>query len=268
MNPFHRHVPPETAVWPDEQRPVAYVQVGDLVEMWVRRGPSDFAACEFCQTVNHQSDARCRTCGSLLPVHEEAEPVDEQAGPAPESAAMHGQAAPPTAARPLGNVMRMALLPPLLLFAGFAGWYQWRLPGTTAPTAIAAAIAAPVPRHAAPKSSRLAAGDLGLSAGEVAIVSGGAAPAAALGEPAAPAQAAAAEGIAPTRTRKVAVRSAAASRAERDPLAACSGSNFFARAICVNSRCADPRSAHLGQCREAIRQRQIDEARRNPNLMG
>ena len=260
MNPFHRLVPPETAVWPAEQRPVAYVQVGDLVEMWVRRGPSDFAACEFCQTVNHQSDARCRTCGSPLPMNDEADP-------APEPAAVRGPAVPPSAASPLTHVMRMALLPPLLLFAGFAGWYQWRLPGTAPPTAIAAVMAAPAPRHAAPGTSRLAAGDLGLSAGEVAIESGRAAPAAAVGEEAAPAQAAAADGNAPTRTRKVAARSAA-SRAERDPLAACSGSNFFARAICINSRCADPRSAHLGQCREAIRQRQIDEARRNPNLMG
>ena len=265
MNPFHRNVLPETAltaVWPAEQRPVAYVQVGDLVEMWVRREPSDFAACEFCQTVNHQSDARCRTCGCPLPVHDETDP-------APEPIAVRGPAAPAAAAKPLTNVMRMALLPPLLLFAGFAGWYQWRLPGTAPPAAIAAAVAAPAPapRHAAPRPSRLAAGDLGLSAGEVALVSRSGPPAVAAGEEAAPAQAAAADGTAPTRPRKVAAQSSA-SRAERNPLAACSGSNFFARAICVNSRCADPRSAHLGQCREAIRQRQIDEARRNPSLMG
>jgi hypothetical protein len=106
-----------------------------------------------------------------------------------------------------------------------------------------------------------------LSEGEVAIVAPSGSSAAAAGAGAPPAQAAAADGSAPTRTRKVAAQTAP-SRAERDPLAACSGSNFFARAICVNSRCADPRSAHLGQCREAIRQRQIDEARRNPNLMG
>lgn len=261
MNPFHRHVLPETAVWPAERRPDAYVQVGDLVEMWVRGAPSDFAACEFCQTVNHQSDARCRTCGGPLPVHDEADP-------APEPTGALGPAAPTTAARPLTNVMRMALLPPLLLFVAFAGWYQWRVPGAAPRAALAAAVAAPAPPpHAAAKPSRLPAGDLGLSEGEVAIVAPSGSSAAAAGAGAPPAQAAAADGSAPTRTRKVAAQTAP-SRAERDPLAACSGSNFFARAICVNSRCADPRSAHLGQCREAIRQRQIDEARRNPNLMG
>ncbi|HET7836676.1 MAG TPA: hypothetical protein VFL43_12740 [Variovorax sp.] len=260
MNPFHRHIVPETAVWPAVQRPVAYVQVGDLVEMWVRRAPSDFATCEFCQTVNHQSDARCRTCGCPLPVGDEADP-------APEPCAVRQRAAPAPAVKSLTNVMRLALLPPLLLFVGFAGWYQSRLPGTSPQAAVAAAVAAPVPPRAAHEPSRLAAGDLGLSAGEVAIVSHSRSPAALADEEAEPAQAVAAESSAPTRTRKVAVQSAAV-RAERNPLAACSGSNFFARAICVNSRCADPRSAHLGQCREAIRQRQIDEARRNPSLMG
>ena len=264
MNPFHRHIVPETAVWPAVQRPVAYVQVGDLVEMWVRRAPSDFATCEFCQTVNHQSDARCRTCGCPLPVGDEADP-------APEPRAVRQRAAPAPAVKSLTNVMRLALLPPLLLFVGFAGWYQSRLPGTAphVAVAVAATVPAAAPSHAAPKRkpSRLAAGDLGLSEGEVAIVSGSGSPATLADEEAEPARAVAAESNAPTRTRKVAVQSAAV-RAERNPLAACSGSNFFARAICVNSRCADPRSAHLGQCREAIRQRQIDEARRNPSLMG
>ncbi|MES1265760.1 MAG: hypothetical protein ABUU24_08940, partial [Variovorax sp.] len=225
-----------------------------------------FATCEFCQTVNHQSDARCRTCGCPLPVRDEADP-------APEPRAVRQRAAPAPAVKSLTNVMRLALLPPLLLFVGFAGWYQARLPGTAPQAAVAAAVAAPAPPHAAakpkpkPKPSRLAAGDLGLSEGEVAIVSGSGSPAALADEEAEPSQAVAAESNAPTRTRKVATQSAAV-RAGRNPLAACSGSNFFARAICVNSRCADPRSAHLGQCREAIRQRQIDEARRNPSLMG
>ena len=154
---------------------IAYVQVGDLVEMWVRRAPSDFAACEFCQTVNHQSDARCRTCGSPLPVHDEADP-------APEPTGARGPAAPTTAARPLTNVMRMALLPPLLLFVAFAGWYQWRVPGAAPRAALAAAVAAPAPPpHAAAKPSRLPAGDLGLSEGEVAIVAPSGSSAAAAG---------------------------------------------------------------------------------------
>jgi hypothetical protein len=57
-------------------------------------------------------------------------------------------------------------------------------------------------------------------------------------------------------------------RRSEDPVAGCSGGNFFSRAICVNSRCADPKAARLGACREAVRQRRIDEARRNPTLVG
>lgn len=261
MNPFHRRALPETGVWPAIPRPVAYVQVGDLVEMWVRRESSDFAACEFCQSVNHQSDARCRTCGCALPAADEAD-VDTALKPA--AARERTPSASP--AKSLANVMRLALLPPLLLFVGFAGWYQWRQPVAAPRAAVAATVPASPTPDAPAKPSRLAAGDLGLSEGEVAIASHGGATAAATNEEVEPAQAAAADGSPPTRPKKVATQSAAGP--DRDPLAACSGSNFFARAICINSRCADPKSAHLGQCREAIRQRQIDEARRNPSLMG
>lgn len=267
MKLFHRYLAPEASVWPARQRAIAYVQLGDLVEMWVHRKQARFAACEFCQTVNHQSDGRCHTCGSALPVRDEAEP---DLGMSTSREKARGKARP-SAARSLGNVMRLATLPPLMLFVGFVAWYQMRESAAERPAVTATAPAAPRTRVQAVRAPpTLAPGDLGLSAGEVLLPSPQAAsviekqPEA----EAVPATATAVQtdnGPAPKARRAAAQASA---RQDPDPLAACGNSNFFARAICVNSRCADPKTAHLGQCREAIRQRQIDEARRNPSLMG
>jgi hypothetical protein len=51
-------------------------------------------------------------------------------------------------------------------------------------------------------------------------------------------------------------------------VAACVGLNFVARAVCINNRCAERRAGRRAECREAVRQRQIDEAHRNPMLLG
>jgi hypothetical protein len=52
------------------------------------------------------------------------------------------------------------------------------------------------------------------------------------------------------------------------PVASCGGLNFFSRAVCVNNVCAQPGMSRSGQCVDAVRQRRLDEARRNPTLMG
>jgi hypothetical protein len=71
----------------------------------------------------------------------------------------------------------------------------------------------------------------------------------------------------PSSTRKASSHPGAV-RATSDPLAACRSQGFFARAICINTRCAAPGASRFGQCRQALRQRKIDEARRNPTLVG
>jgi len=263
MNLFRTPPPPDTAAtWPARTRSIAYVQVGDLVEMWVRRKQAGFAACEFCQTVIHLSDGRCHICGGAVPARDEPEP-------GATALAAQARAARPSSTTSLGNVMRLAILPPLLLFAVFAAWYQLRAPAAVpraipslAPAASQAKLARPDPmRGHGPLV------DLGLGEGETALSSSQSAAVSATDADADLAPASPAErSTPPSKTRKAAVQ--ASVRPEQDPLAACSNSNFFSRAICVNTVCADPKTAHLGQCRDAIRQRQIDEARRNPNLMG
>lgn len=52
------------------------------------------------------------------------------------------------------------------------------------------------------------------------------------------------------------------------PLAQCAGLNFILRAVCTNNRCAQPSARRSQQCAEPLRQRRIDEARRNPLLLG
>lgn len=44
--------------------------------------------------------------------------------------------------------------------------------------------------------------------------------------------------------------------------------NFVSRAVCINNRCAQRSTRHSVQCADAVRQRRIDEARRNPTLIG
>jgi hypothetical protein len=52
------------------------------------------------------------------------------------------------------------------------------------------------------------------------------------------------------------------------PLAQCTGLNFILRAVCTNNRCAQPSARRSQQCAEPLRQRRLDEARRNPLLLG
>ena len=51
-------------------------------------------------------------------------------------------------------------------------------------------------------------------------------------------------------------------------LASCGSLNFISRAICMNNACAQPALGRSRSCADAVRQRRIDEARRNPMLMG
>jgi hypothetical protein len=234
------------------------VQVGDLVEMWVRREPSDFAACEFCQTVNHRSDARCHTCGCPLPVRDDAEL-------APEPPVVREQAAPVSAVKSLTNVMRLALLPPLLLFVGLwpAGTNRERRARRRSPRS-------PRPsrprRIRTPQRTRAAgAGDLGLSEGEWRSCRAAAASSAAHEE-------------AEPHGRRPREQHADANAEVADPV----GSRpRWSETPGRLQRQQLLRPCHLrqqpmrgsqerasDQCREAIRQRQIDEARRNPSLMG
>ena len=88
--------------------------------------------------------------------------------------------------------------------------------------------------------------------------------------PPVPVRTASATGV--TRTPLAATRIAATARG-RDrgtwaQLASCGSLNFISRAICMNNACAQPALGRSRSCADAVRQRRIDEARRNPMLMG
>ncbi|SDD25000.1 hypothetical protein SAMN05444679_1095 [Variovorax sp. CF079] len=54
----------------------------------------------------------------------------------------------------------------------------------------------------------------------------------------------------------------------RGPSAKCTGLSFVFRAVCMNYACAQPSARRSLQCVEPLRQRRLDEARRNPLLLG
>lgn len=101
--------------WPVKARAVAYIQVGDLVEMLFHNKASAFAACEFCRTANHKCAARCRICGSMLPERGDEDRRDPVMPSARDTSLM-------SEARSLANALLLVLVPALLLFGGLAGW--------------------------------------------------------------------------------------------------------------------------------------------------
>lgn len=266
---FRTRAMPETFTWPPRPGGIAFVQVGDLVEMLLHSKKTLFATCEFCQSVNHLSDARCRTCGGALPPRDELDTRPAEPGAVDQSG-------PSSEARSLRNVMQLALLPPLLLFAAFAAWHASRAAPAPQPGAAATRLyAQPKAVQAAPRvaaaRTRTTPVEPGLSLGpnEVLLSSARAAtPPVANAFDSAASEPLLAPADVPPASRSRKATATASARPGRDPLADCNASNFFARAICINTRCAEPKTAQLGQCREAIRQRRIDEARRNPSLMG
>jgi hypothetical protein len=265
------------AKWPATVQAVAYAQVGDFFKMFVQHRESDFVACEFCRTMNSLDAVRCATCGgSLTP------PSDEAPSPDPVKPARNSF----SDARALRSVLTMVLIPPLLLFIGFAAWHQLQFenhePAATLARAVPSSAASANPIAVVSPQQKIVA-DL-LASRNTTV---GPEPVRGVALPATPPEVQAqapeqeasdrasivwvpvpptrAAKSAPGRTKEAAVASA---RHGQNFLAECSTRSFLARAVCINNRCAEPGAARLGQCREAVRQRRIDEARRNPMLMG
>jgi hypothetical protein len=241
---------------------VAYVEISDYLGMIFHRSVAA-ASCPSCHTVNRGRVTRCRACGEAMP-----SAVDEQIeAPLPRDTV--GKADFSTS-RPLPNVLLLVLTPALLLSAAFGVWQMSRAGSKTVSEPATLAQAHPV----APRVPLAALGlrkqlqEIAMNAPEISRGETNVAPWPE--EPAAQSDdnsGAALAAPSTSSTRKVSSHP----RAERitsDPLAACRSQGFFARAICINARCAEPGASRFGQCRQALRQRKIDEARRNPTLMG
>jgi len=278
-------VTPANSIWSAATPSVAYAQLGDLVEIMLHPKDSIFATCGFCQTLNRKGARRCRACGgSLLPSDEseslmEADETDhEQSGD--QAATQRNFFDKPefiSDLPALRSMLLLVLVPPVLMFLGFIAWNKLRVSDAgpmglpdrssiesvfTAPNATAPAMLPVTPRdepsrHAQPRSeSRKPERDAGAE-----IPAAGGATVAEIDADHDVQKAL------PVRPRPVPSHPAARIQ-QGSPIAACSGYAFIARAVCVNRNCAQPRAAQHAECREANRQRRIDESRRNPVLMG
>jgi hypothetical protein len=268
------HATPLTSVWPPTpQRAVSFIQVSDFMSILLHTA-SDLAPCEFCRTLNAKGVGRCRVCGGTLPAPREEETAGEVEGKGRRTA-------PFSDARSLADALVLVLVPALLLFAVFGAWYLPRSQAPVVTREAPALVSAPAAADAAPQASattelrrRIRAdvlnsgetGDLGtleVESGTPALAPLPLARADAIGaRPSAPVS------LPAPRSEANRPVSRAPARARQNPLAVCEAANFLARSICVNNRCAEPGAARLHQCREVLRQRRIDEGRRNPMLMG
>lgn len=253
------------AVWPESvSQADVYVQVGDVVSLMLNRRGVAFGTCEFCQTVNHGGALRCRTCGGTLTSSHEEEDAAAPVG-RPEPATPH-ERRDASDARALCSALLLVLVPSLLLFTAFASWHQIRTAAKPPPQASATVTLQGSQNAWSQPLNGLAAHDrhtMGRAASSPSRL-----------QPIAHESSESTAGTAlqttskPSSSRPKATSSTSGRRGERDPLAACSGRHFIARAVCVNNQCAEPRMGQLPQCKEALRQRRIDESRRNPTLMG
>lgn len=257
---------PSAAVsgWPAmPEEPVAYVQVSDYLGLLLRRTDTVGPTCPSCHTVNRGRALHCRACGESMP-----STIDDQV----ENLLAHhaSEKTDDPDASALGNVLRLALVPSLVLFAAFVAWYATRMESRVRFEPSAMALSTPA-ATVVPQSAQVTQGDRARLAtfdsrthnGETKIQPGRDEPQVKNDdEPVA--QPSAASTFSPRKSRRP-LRAAALNP---DPLAACRSRNFLARAVCVNARCAEPRAARWSECREALRQRRIDEARRNPTLVG
>jgi hypothetical protein len=248
---------------------IAYGQLGILLELLWRGEETIFAKCDFCQTLNHRFALRCDACSGKLPAAYGAARSLAQDAPTARWTPRGRPAG--RSAREMANVLVWVLAMPVLLFVGFVLWQQAWMKGAHTVSSPAESVATTV--DAAPSASLPGAVAPLIVADPQALEAEGAPDrtreAAASSRPAR--QAEAREPVAAARrpsARHDRLPAVAAWRPESDPTAACEGRMFFLRAICLNQRCAEPENARHPRCVAVVRQRLIDEARRNPTLVG
>ncbi|MEJ7687450.1 MAG: hypothetical protein WKG52_10890 [Variovorax sp.] len=205
---------------------------------WLIGGERPVAVCGFCRTVNRDSARFCKACDGKLPAFYAANqrPVGE---PAEE-----GSATPAARSRLLPLLALAAAV--LALFA--AGWF-WNEHRTAMALQEQAAPSLPLVMAPAPAQATAVlplAAPLGPSDAALVDVRVD------LSEP----------DPRPQSARRA--RVSGVGPASDGPLARCAGLNFFSRAICMNDSCAVRANGRHPQCADVVRQRRIDEARRNP----
>ncbi|SEB15457.1 hypothetical protein SAMN05444680_11012 [Variovorax sp. YR216] len=273
-------VTPANSIWSTAAPSVAYAQLGDLVEILLHPKEAVFATCGFCQTLNRRGAARCRACGGSFLAADETD--DEPSGETTATDRKSFERPEFSDLPALRSMLLLVLVPPILMFLGFFAWNKLRV-----------SEAGPVglPQHSSIESV-FPAPNASASATPLAIPQGEHARHAQAKSDTHPSVERDARSETPATVDGTNIANIAEIDAERDiqktvpvrprptpshqalpvqqggPLAACSGYSFIARAVCVNRSCAQPRAAQHAECREANRQRRIDESRRNPVLAG
>jgi hypothetical protein len=242
------------------------IAFGDLLDLARWRSQSPRSVCEACQTINLGSRRYCKGCTGRLPAYYA---TSENA--ALQQAARQGLVATQARRKPLVSGCMGAFLIAVATIAGLPLIESSPTNATTeravlqplAPIALQEQVAVPVTVQpeptihaaveAAPEPQSSAAEEE-----EEAIVAD--------------------SPVERPSKRAALVRRQAVSPPQHVPLpgtqsasaqlARCDEMNFFARAMCVNRTCAQPSAARASSCAQPIRQRRLDEARRNPTLVG
>ncbi|VTU41049.1 hypothetical protein H4CHR_05783 [Variovorax sp. PBS-H4] len=254
-------------LFPERQRPMPAVVFGSLLDLVrLRSAPAQAEVCEVCRTINARHARFCKGCDGKLPAYFAA--VEAETHPSPLITGNHARARSSRyALLALGGLWATVTAVALFLAHGprDAGVPSLPLEHAALPAPIERAVALVDPPAAA-DTARLAQGLLPVAATpadapplmpalEAAMPSS---------PPESPVTAKSARTSSPLASKPRLARSAGV----ETPIARCGGLNFVARAVCMNSECARPEMRRSAQCGETVRQQRLDEARRNPTLMG
>ncbi|MGK6308092.1 hypothetical protein [Variovorax sp. DT-64] len=254
-------------VFPERQRPVPAVAFGSLLDlMRLRSEPAQAEVCEACQTINARHARFCKACDGKLPAYFATADGETHSSPlvTGDDVPARGSRYPVFALIGLwGTVTAVALF--LAHGPRDVGAPSRPLEHAALPAPIERVVALVDPPAAA-ETARLAQGLAPVAATQADATPPLPAPEAAATNPVreSPATARAARTSSPPAAKPGPVRSARVGT----PVARCGGLNFVARAVCMNQQCARPEMRRSAQCVETVRQQRLDEARRNPTLMG
>ncbi|MET0541860.1 MAG: hypothetical protein ABWZ88_08895 [Variovorax sp.] len=245
------------------------IAFGDLLDLASWRSRSPRSVCEACQTINPGSRRYCKGCTGKLPAYyATGQRAAAQGGSTPGHALIHARRMP-TASGCMG-----AFLIAVAAFAGLplmesdppdATTVEHAMLQPLAPVTLEEQAAVPVTIQSEPATTHAIVDSTSESVASAAEEEE---------------EEAIAESPVERPARKtVAVRRqavqpqsqpqhVAAAQSASAQLARCDEMNFFAKAMCVNRTCAQPSAARASSCAQPIRQRRLDEARRNPTLAG
>ena len=253
-------------VFPERQRPVPAVAFGSLLDLVrLRSEPAQAEVCEACQTINARHARFCKGCDGKLPAYFAT--MDAETHPSPlipgdDAQAGRSRYAVFALIGLWGTVTAVALF--LAHGPRDAGAPSRPLEHAALPAPIERVVALVDPPAAA-ETARLAQ-SLAPMAATLADAPPPPTPEAATTNPVpkSPVTPRVARTSSPPAAKPGPVRSAGV----ESPVARCGGLNFVARAVCMNNQCARPEMRRSAQCVETVRQQRLDEARRNPKLMG